>query len=51
MKKFTFEQEYLYLEIEYDSGAPPKKKPENIEEENRGIVIIDCLNGNQEVKP
>jgi hypothetical protein len=51
MKKFTFEQEYLYLEIEYDSGAPPKKKIEDSEEEKRGIIIIDCLNGNEEVRP
>lgn len=51
MEKFKFQQQYLYLEIEYDSCPPPEKKPEDIEEENRGIVIIDCLNGNQEVKP
>jgi len=40
MKKFTFEQEYLYLEIEYVSGAPPKKKIEDSEEENRGGLSL-----------
>ena len=49
MKKFTFEQEYLFLEIEYDSGPPPKKTSQDTEQEDRGVVVIDCLNGNQEV--
>ncbi len=50
MEKFKFQQQYLYLEIEYDSCPPPEKIFEDSEEENRGAVIIDCLNGNREIE-
>lgn len=49
MKKNHEQFEYLQLELPTIYAAPPKdyKKVED-EENNRGVIIIDCLNSNNE---
>jgi hypothetical protein len=45
MKKNDEHQEFLWLEADYFYDMLPEKKIEEKKKEERGITILDCLNG------
>lgn len=49
MKKNDEQQEFLWLEADYFYDIRPEKEIEEKKIEERGAVILDCLNGYESV--